>query len=602
MTDLELRDLTESDNNNKRIRDEVGAENGAFSNHNPPHANEDTSLLPNTQAAETNGANWDSGNIPDDPSGQSFHKSQGNFARLKNELNEPVCWKLKVWMLVLIIFIIIILAIFLSIYFCTVPQKDVDDKYNLEDFVIPRIFRGNFTLLNLNLTQFDLKEKLTQIYTSSNALGRYFNNATVNPLKNSSSGVEYELKFLMPKEHSELIRYTLSKEMVYSVLLQQLYDEEPEEPLYIEPSSLTMEDMGANGSNLDEILAQDMHHWYNKFMKESPSGLITLFELKNMLQMQGMTEEASSYVDQVFYTFDMDGDGYIDFVEYIAAVSLLLKGEINQKLKWYFKLFDQDGNGKIDKDEMETIFKAIQDITRIYDDPPEQIVALIYERIDVNNEGELTLEEFITGVKEQPDIMEMLTRMMDLTHVLEIIVNGQKALVKVKHCPDTLSLHSGTVCLNTAFSTSQGLPEISTANMQSEESRLNKKSLLLALKRYSTAVNNMEQTVLLPSLLRDVPFEQDVDCDAADNSKDLYEYYHMLKVIRNTVESGLVPYNAGNMKTHTALYKSLEPLLEADPEAFLYFHLKGLFSVMSNLTKKSQDLTDKYLDIVGTGN
>lgn len=49
-------------------------------------------------------------------------------------------------------------------------------------------------------------------------------------------------------------------------------------------------------------------------------------------------------------------DGYIDFVEYIAAVSLMLKGEINQKLKWYFKLFDQDGNGKIDKDELETIF------------------------------------------------------------------------------------------------------------------------------------------------------------------------------------------------------------------------------------------------------
>ena len=51
-------------------------------------------------------------------------------------------------------------------------------------------------------------------------------------------------------------------------------------------------------------------------------------------------------------------DGYIDFVEYIAAVSLLLKGEINQKLKWYFKLFDQDGNGKIDKEELETIFSV----------------------------------------------------------------------------------------------------------------------------------------------------------------------------------------------------------------------------------------------------
>lgn len=45
-------------------------------------------------------------------------------------------------------------------------------------------------------------------------------------------------------------------------------------------------------------------------------------------------------------------------MEYIAAISLLLKGEINQKLKWYFKLFDQDGNGKIDREELETIFSV----------------------------------------------------------------------------------------------------------------------------------------------------------------------------------------------------------------------------------------------------
>lgn len=65
--------------------------------------------------------------------------------------------------------------------------------------------------------------------------------------------------------------------------------------------------MGAHSSNLDDILEEDMHHWYTKFMRESPSGLITLFELKAMLEMTGMTEEASSYVDQVFLTFDMDG-------------------------------------------------------------------------------------------------------------------------------------------------------------------------------------------------------------------------------------------------------------------------------------------------------
>lgn len=65
--------------------------------------------------------------------------------------------------------------------------------------------------------------------------------------------------------------------------------------------------MGSHCSSLDDIMEEDMHHWYTKFMRESPSGLITLFELKTMLEMNGMTDEASSYVDQVFFTFDMDG-------------------------------------------------------------------------------------------------------------------------------------------------------------------------------------------------------------------------------------------------------------------------------------------------------
>lgn len=106
--------------------------------------------------------------------------------------------------------------------------------------------------------------------------------------------------------------------------------------------------------------------------------------------------------------------------------------------------------------------QAIQDITRTYDIPPEDIVTLIYEKIDVHGEGEehqigdcdvsllvntvfnlsalppgeLTLEEFISGAREHPDIMEMLTKMMDLTHVLEIIVSGQQKKA-IKWATDT---------------------------------------------------------------------------------------------------------------------------------------------------------------------
>ncbi|XP_008400082.1 guanylyl cyclase-activating protein 1-like [Poecilia reticulata] len=134
--------------------------------------------------------------------------------------------------------------------------------------------------------------------------------------------------------------------------------------------------MGNHGSNLDDILAEDMHHWYNKFMKESPSGLITLFELKAILNLKGITENANSYV------------------------------------------------------ELCLPLQAIQDITRNRDIDPEEIVTLIYEKIDVKGEGELTLEEFIDGAKEHPDIMDMLRNLMDLTPVLEIIVKGRQPAVE----------------------------------------------------------------------------------------------------------------------------------------------------------------------------
>lgn len=97
--------------------------------------------------------------------------------------------------------------------------------------------------------------------------------------------------------------------------------------------------MGTHCSSLDDILEEDMHHWYTKFMRESPSGLITLFELKTMLEMNGMTEEASSYVDQVFYTFDMDGvknpSGVLRNLILILLLMLIMKLSSAMISRWF---------------------------------------------------------------------------------------------------------------------------------------------------------------------------------------------------------------------------------------------------------------------------
>ncbi|XP_033002587.1 guanylyl cyclase-activating protein 3 isoform X1 [Lacerta agilis] len=185
--------------------------------------------------------------------------------------------------------------------------------------------------------------------------------------------------------------------------------------------------MGANGSApADDILTQEAHHWYTKFMKECPSGQLSLHEFKALLGLTDLNPQANHYVDQVFNTFDLNKDGFIDFLEFIAAINLVIRGKIDQKLKWYFKLYDADGNGTIDKRELLSIFTAIQAINGNQELTPEEFTNIVFQKIDINNDGELSLEEFINGVESDETLLEMISKSFDLSNVLKIIQSGRR--------------------------------------------------------------------------------------------------------------------------------------------------------------------------------
>ncbi|KFQ65768.1 TPA-induced transmembrane protein, partial [Phaethon lepturus] len=67
---------------------------------------------------------------------------------------------------------------------------------------------------------------LTDVYSSSPALGRYFRSAQVVYFSNESSTVSYQLEFSVPASAEGFMENTMNPDFVRDVLRQNIYDED----------------------------------------------------------------------------------------------------------------------------------------------------------------------------------------------------------------------------------------------------------------------------------------------------------------------------------------------------------------------------------------
>ncbi|XP_063293417.1 guanylyl cyclase-activating protein 2-like [Pelobates fuscus] len=173
--------------------------------------------------------------------------------------------------------------------------------------------------------------------------------------------------------------------------------------------------MGQNQtSSNDEIDVADLQEMYKKFVLECPSGALHLHEFKRFFGISANKEE-SQFIERMFSSFDRNGDNAIDFLEYVAALNLVLRGKLEHKLRWTFKIYDKDGNGCVDKKELKEIIESFYSVKKDWKRDseaqflsPDDVCERIFQSVDENGDGLLSLQEFVEGAKNDRWVLEML--------------------------------------------------------------------------------------------------------------------------------------------------------------------------------------------------
>ncbi|XP_023331294.1 neuronal calcium sensor 2 isoform X2 [Eurytemora carolleeae] len=145
------------------------------------------------------------------------------------------------------------------------------------------------------------------------------------------------------------------------------------------------------------------------FREDFPAGGIFRHQFEEFFPEIKMGKSMS---DMVFSVLDGDHNGYLDFKEFQQAIDLVGARLPDDRLRWSFKLYDEDNSGSVQLAEMEKVMECVYNMfegmgQRPSGDPKIRAKE-IFEKIDINGDGELTENEFVRGCSEDKEMMTLL--------------------------------------------------------------------------------------------------------------------------------------------------------------------------------------------------
>lgn len=155
---------------------------------------------------------------------------------------------------------------------------------------------------------------------------------------------------------------------------------------------------------------------YRGFKAECPTGVVREDTFKGIYaQFFPQGANTSQYAHYVFNSLDQDRSGLLSFEDFVHGLSTLSRGSLDEKLRWTFSLYDINGDGRITREEMTDIVSAVYDLMGKISEPALEDgtvaakVDRLFQKMDKNKDGVVTLEEFLECCTNDEDISRSMS-------------------------------------------------------------------------------------------------------------------------------------------------------------------------------------------------
>ena len=153
-------------------------------------------------------------------------------------------------------------------------------------------------------------------------------------------------------------------------------------------------------------------HW-QVFLKEHPKGRMNKNEFTKFAEIalkNSSKIDMKSMAKHIFRMYDSNQDGFVTFIEFMVVYNLINSGSAEDNLGKIFQIFDVNNDGNISLEEMTILVKNISVMIEGHGgaEKTKDCAKRAFKEMDKDNNGVVTKDEFVLAVLNQEEVSKFL--------------------------------------------------------------------------------------------------------------------------------------------------------------------------------------------------